>query len=101
MTEGKHHDCEYIEIAAEMVNKGLLVNAKGRADWRMNTDRVVFSVQIEDVPVGSHTTTSSAARYPGVFASRVTGWPANRKWSATSRYLYPQGPCWRLSERKK
>ncbi len=49
------NDGDYIEIAADMINTGVLINAKGEADWRMNTDRVEFSVQIEDVPAGSYT----------------------------------------------
>jgi hypothetical protein len=55
---GGMHDCvndgEFIEIEVEMVNTGVLINAKGEADWRMNTDRVEFSVEIEDIPVGSY-----------------------------------------------
>jgi len=36
------------------MNTGVLSDAKGEADWKMNTDRVEFSVEIEDVPVGSY-----------------------------------------------
>jgi len=53
------HDCvddgEFIEIEADLVNTGVLVNAKGEAEWQMNSDRVEFSVEIEDVPIGSYT----------------------------------------------
>ena len=45
---------EYIEIEMELVNTGVLAGAKGEAEWRMYTDRVEFSVEIEDVPVGSY-----------------------------------------------
>ena len=53
------HDCvndgEFIEIEVEMLNTGVLVDAKGEAEWSMNTDRVEFSVEIEDIPAGSYT----------------------------------------------
>jgi hypothetical protein len=55
---GGMHNCvdqgEYIEIEVEFVNTGVLSAASGEAEWRMNTDRVEFSVEIEDVPVGSY-----------------------------------------------
>jgi hypothetical protein len=47
-------DGEYIEIEADLVNTGVLPEAKGEAEWEMNSDRVMFSVEIEDVPVGSY-----------------------------------------------
>ena len=37
------------------MNTAVLSEAKGEAEWKMNTDRVQFSVEIEDVPVGSYT----------------------------------------------
>ena len=53
------HDCvndgEFIEIEADFVNTAVLSDAKGKAEWKMNTDRVEFSVEIEDVPVGWYT----------------------------------------------
>ena len=56
---GGMHDCvndgESIEIEADFVNTAVLLGAKGEAEWRMNTDRVEFSVEIEDVPVGFYT----------------------------------------------
>ncbi len=56
---GGMHDCvndgESIEIEADFVNTAVLLGAKGEAEWKMNTDRVEFSVEIEDVPVGFYT----------------------------------------------
>ena len=56
---GGMHDCvddgEFIEIESDLVNTGVLVNASGEAEWHMNSDRVEFSVEIEDVPTGSYT----------------------------------------------
>jgi len=56
---GSMHDCvndgEYIEIEVNLTNTAVLLEAKGKAEWKMNTDRVEFSVEIEDVPVGSYT----------------------------------------------
>jgi hypothetical protein len=55
---GNMHNCvdqgEYIEIEVELVSTGVLSGARGEAEWRMYTDRVEFSVEIEDVPVGSY-----------------------------------------------
>jgi hypothetical protein len=48
-------DGEFIEIEADLVNTGMLPDAKGEVEWEMNSDRVMFSVEIEDVPVGSYT----------------------------------------------
>jgi len=56
---GGMHECvnegEYIDIEADLDSTGVLPGAKGEADWKMNTDRVVFTVEIEDVPAGSYT----------------------------------------------
>jgi hypothetical protein len=56
---GGMHDCvddgDFIEIEADLANTGVLVNAKGEAEWQMNSDRIEFSVEIEDVPIGSYT----------------------------------------------
>ena len=30
----------------------MLIDAKGEAEWSMHSDRVEFSVEIEDVPIG-------------------------------------------------
>jgi hypothetical protein len=55
---GGMHDCvddgEFIEIEIDLENTGVLSEAKGEAEWEMNTHRVEFSVEIEDVPVGSY-----------------------------------------------
>ena len=45
-------DGDYVEIKVDMENTGLLAEAKGEAEWEMNTHRVEFSVEIENVPVG-------------------------------------------------
>jgi len=71
--EGHHYDCEmghgsghgmgggmadcvndgdYVELQIDLENTGLIAGAKGEAEWEMNTHRVEFSVEIEDVPVG-------------------------------------------------
>ena len=47
-------DGDYIEIEVDLVNTGILPEAKGEAEWEMNSQRVEFSVEIEDVPVGSY-----------------------------------------------
>ena len=48
------NDGEFVEIEVDLVNTAVLPDAKGEAEWKMNTDRVEFSVEIEDVPVGSY-----------------------------------------------
>lgn len=56
---GGMHNCvddgEYIEIETDLINTGVLVNAEGEAEWQMNSNRVEFSVDIKDVPIGSYT----------------------------------------------
>jgi len=47
-------DDEFIEIEIDLENTGVLPNAKGEAEWEMNSHRVQFSIEIEDVPVGSY-----------------------------------------------
>ena len=47
-------DGDYIEIEIDLENAGILPEAKGEAEWEMNSQRVEFSVEIEDVPVGSY-----------------------------------------------
>ena len=47
-------DGDFLEIEMDMVNTGALSGAKGEAEWEMNSNRVEFSVEIEDVPVGSY-----------------------------------------------
>ena len=48
-------DGDFIEIEVDLENTNLLPEAKGEAEWEMNSSRVEFSVEIEDVPVGSYT----------------------------------------------
>jgi hypothetical protein len=48
-------DGEYIEIEADLENTLVLPGAKGDAVWQLNSERVEFSVEIEDLPVGSYT----------------------------------------------
>ena len=47
-------DGEFIEIEIDLENTGVLPEAKGETEWEMNSQRVEFSVEIEDVPVGSY-----------------------------------------------
>jgi hypothetical protein len=47
-------DGEFLGIEVDLVNTGALSAAKGEAEWELNTNRVEFSVEIEDVPVGSY-----------------------------------------------
>lgn len=49
------NDGEYVEIEADLENTGVIPEAKGEAEWEMSSERVMFSVEIEDVPVGSYT----------------------------------------------
>jgi hypothetical protein len=49
------YEGEFIEIDADLINTGMLPEAMGEAEWEMNSNRVRFSVEIEDVPVGSYT----------------------------------------------
>jgi hypothetical protein len=55
---GRMADCvddgEFLEIEVDLVNTGTLPGAKGEAEWEMNSNRVEFSVEIEDVPVGTY-----------------------------------------------
>jgi len=48
------NDGEFVEIRIDLENTGVLAQASGEAEWEMNTNRVEFSVEIEDVPVGSY-----------------------------------------------
>ncbi len=48
-------DGDFIEIEADLISTGFLPGAKGEAEWKMNSDRVMFSVELEDLPVGSYT----------------------------------------------
>lgn len=58
MGGGGMQDCvddgEFNEIEVDLGNTGALAKAKGEAEWEMNSNRVAFSVEIEDVPVGSY-----------------------------------------------
>jgi len=49
------NEAEFIEIEIELDNTGTLPEASGEAEWEMNSYRVEFSVEIEDVPAGSYT----------------------------------------------
>jgi hypothetical protein len=46
------NDGEYVELQVDLQNSGVLDGAKGEAEWDMNTHRVEFSVEIEDVSAG-------------------------------------------------
>jgi len=56
---GGMHNCvddgDYIDVQASLQNTGLLPGASGRAEWDMNSHRVEFSVEIENVPAGLYT----------------------------------------------
>jgi hypothetical protein len=45
-------DGDFIEIEVELGNTGILPEAEGEAEWEMNSSRVEFSVEIEDIPAG-------------------------------------------------
>ena len=45
---------DFIEVEIDLENTGILVDANGEAEWEMNSHRVKFSVEIEDVPVGDY-----------------------------------------------
>lgn len=53
---GGMRDCvdsdEFVEIEADLINTNVLANAEGEAEWKMNAERVEFSVEIEDIPAG-------------------------------------------------
>jgi len=46
---------EYIDIKADLENTGVLPAARGDAEWQMNSERVEFSVEIADLPIGAYT----------------------------------------------
>lgn len=46
------NDGDYLDIEVDLLNTGVLADAKGEAEWDMNSVRVRFSVEIEDVPAG-------------------------------------------------
>lgn len=43
-----------VEISADLSATGALPSAAGEAEWEMNSHRVTFAVEIEDVPEGSY-----------------------------------------------
>lgn len=45
---------EFIEIEVDLENTGVLPEAQGEAEWEMNSNRVEFSVEIENVAAGSY-----------------------------------------------
>ena len=45
---------DFIEVEIDLENTGVLADANGEAEWEMNSHRVKFSVEIEDVPVGDY-----------------------------------------------
>jgi hypothetical protein len=55
---GMHYcvdDGDFIDIRADLRETGSLPGARGQAEWDMNSQRVQFSVQIENVPAGLYT----------------------------------------------
>ena len=58
---GGHHggdqcveEGDLIEVEVDLENTGILADAEGEAEWEMNSHRIKFSVEIEDVPVGDY-----------------------------------------------
>jgi hypothetical protein len=47
-------DGDFIEVEIDLDNTGVLADADGEAEWELNSHRVKFSVEIEDVPVGNY-----------------------------------------------
>lgn len=47
-------DGDYLEIEVNLENTGVLPGAEGEAEWEMNSSRVEFSVEVEDVPEGNY-----------------------------------------------
>lgn len=47
-------DGDYVEIQADLQNTGVIAEANGEAEWEMNSNRIRFSVEIENVPAGSY-----------------------------------------------
>ena len=47
-------DGDYLEIEVDLQNTNILADAKGEAEWNMNSERVMFAVEIEDVPTGDY-----------------------------------------------
>ncbi len=56
---GGMHNCvedgDYVEIQASLNNTGTFPEARGSAEWNMNSHRVQFSVEIENIPAGFYT----------------------------------------------
>ena len=56
---GGMHQCvedgDSIDVQAELQSSGVIPGAKGYAEWEMNSHRVQFSVEIENVPAGLYT----------------------------------------------
>jgi hypothetical protein len=47
-------DGDFLDIEVGLESTGHLEDAKGEAEWHMNADRVMFAVEIEDVPAGDY-----------------------------------------------
>jgi len=47
-------DGDFQEIEIDLQNTGILPDARGEAQWDMNAERVMFAVEIEDVPAGDY-----------------------------------------------
>jgi hypothetical protein len=47
-------DGDFLEIEVDLQNTGNLPDAVGKAEWGMNAERVVFAVEIEDIPAGDY-----------------------------------------------
>ena len=47
-------DGDYLEIEVDLENTGILADAEGEAEWDMNSERVMFAVEIAGVPAGDY-----------------------------------------------
>jgi len=45
---------DYLEIEVDLDNTGILADAEGEAEWDMNSERVMFAVEIEGIPAGGY-----------------------------------------------
>jgi hypothetical protein len=48
------YDGDFIKVEVDLKNIGSIADARGEAEWEMNSHRVKFSVEIEDVPIGEY-----------------------------------------------
>lgn len=61
------------QIRIDLLNTGLIPAASGEAEWEMSSERVEFSVEIEDVPVGSYALTVGGTEVGTILAGAMHG----------------------------